>query len=594
MRMLRRYVGKTFGTHCTEICLAIFRFRRSRTILPRMELSVINIKLLGRAAFCLGVFWSKLSFGAAAWQLPVQDALAGVTTNRLLAHIEELASDRFEGRAPGTGGERLSVDYLTRQFKEIGLTPGNPNGTYVQQVPLVGFRATPAIEINSDNERMRLSFPDDAVVWSRRFVPEVKVEDSDIIFVGYGIVAPEYGWDDYKGVDVRGKTILMLINDPPIPDPNDSSKLDEKMFKGRAMTYYGRWTYKYEIATQKGAAAAIIIHETEPAAYPWAVVQGSNSRENFDLQTADKNATRVAIEGWITHETAQRLCSAAGTNYEALKRAAVRKEFRPMPLPLRASIQVKNTLREISSTNVVAKLEGSDPRLKDEYVVYTAHWDHLGRDPSLAGDQVFNGAVDNATGCAALLEMARAFSRAKPRRSVLFVALTAEEKGLLGAKYYTTHPLYPLKQTLADINMDAMNVWGRTRDIEVVGAGQSTLEDTLRKMAVRQEREVVPEAEPEKGSYFRSDHFEFAKQGVPALNAKSGIELIGQPSGFGLERRKEYGARDYHKVSDEIKPGWDLSGLVEDVQLLFLVGHSVAEENSWPEWKPESEFKGRR
>jgi Zn-dependent M28 family amino/carboxypeptidase len=422
----------------------------------------------------------------------------------------------------------------------------------------------------------------------------VAVKDSEVVFVGYGIVAPEYGWDDYKGVDVRGKTIVMLINDPPIPDPNDPSKLDDKMFKGRAMTYYGRWTYKYEIATEKGAAAAIIVHETIPAAYPWAVVQGSNSRENFDLQAADKNTGRVAIEGWVTHETAEKLCKAGGQDYAALKKAALGRDFRPVPLSVKASISVKNTLREIASTNVVAKIEGSDPKLKEEYVVYTAHWDHLGRDPQLKGDQIYNGAVDNATGTAALLEIARAFTAAKPRRSVLFLSVTAEEKGLLGAKYYATHPLYPLKQTVANINMDALNVWGRTRDVEVVGAGQSTLEDILSTVAKGRGRVILPEAQPEKGSYFRSDHFEFAKQGVPALDAHSGVEMVGRPEGFGLKKRDEYTAQDYHKVTDEIKPDWDLSGMVEEAELLFQVGSNVANGEEWPEWKVGSEFKAKR
>lgn len=512
-----------------------------------------RLTVLMSALTCLS---GSLSSRAADPSSPEQRKAAA---DRLLRHVQILSSDRFEGRAPGTPGEALTVDYLIQQFVSLGLKPGNPNGTFVQAAPLVGFRAEPKVRFSSATEELPLSFPDQVVVWSRRFQPQVQVPATDVVFVGYGIVAPEYQWDDYKDVDVHGKTILMLINDPPIPDPADPSKLDDTVFKGRAMTYYGRWTYKYEIATQKGAAAAIIVHETAPAAYPWAVVQGSNSRENFDLQTPDRNAGRVAIEGWITHETAQRLCQAGGRSYESLKEAAVRRDFRPVPLALKGSFEIKNTLREIVSTNVVAKIEGTE--IKDEYVIYTAHWDHLGRDSQLSGDQIYNGAVDNATGCAALLEMARAFTGAKPRRSILFLAVTAEEKGLLGAKYYATHPLYPLRQTLADINMDAMNVWGRTRDVEVVGAGQSTLEDLLRDAARAQGRRIEPESEPEKGSYFRSDHFEFAKQGVPALNAKSGVDLIDRPSGFGLERRQDYVAHDYHKVTEKSKqagiwPGW--------------------------------------
>lgn len=518
-------------------------------------------------------------------------AIASLGTNDLLNHIKVLSSDEFEGRAPGTSGEDRTVNYILSQFKHLGLAPGNPDGTYIQNVPLVGFTAHPTISLLAGGKPLQLAFPQDAVIWSRHFVPDVMVQDSDIVFVGYGIVAPEYGWDDYKGVDVRGKTILMLINDPPIPDPKDPSKLDEKMFKGRAMTYYGRWTYKYEIATAKGAAAAIIVHETGPAGYPWAVIMGSSGRENMDLQTPDANAGRVAIEGWITLESARKLCSASGQDYDTLKTQSLHRDFKPTSLNSKASFTVQNTLRDIASRNVIAKREGSDPTLKNEYVIYTAHWDHLGRNPKLQGDQIYNGAVDNASGSAALLELAKAFSHVAPKRTVLFLSVTAEEKGLLGAKYYATHPLYPLDQTLANINIDGINVWGRTRDIGIVGLGHSTLEDTLTAFARHQRRVVVPEAEPEKGHYFRSDHFEFARVGVPALYTDEGIDFIGKPRNFGKQKSEDYVLHDYHKVSDEIKPDWDLSGAVEDIALLFQVGYATAEGDKRPEWKAGSEFK---
>jgi Zn-dependent M28 family amino/carboxypeptidase len=511
----------------------------------------------------------------------------------LLRHIQVLSSDAFEGRAPGTKGETLTTEYLISQFKSAGLRPGNPDGSYVQQVPLAGIRADhPSVEFASAAGRIDLSFPAETVVWSKQPSPEVAIANSDVVFVGYGVVAPEYDWDDYKGADLRGKTLLMLINDPPIPDPHDPSKLDERLFKGRTMTYYGRWTYKFEMAAAKGAAAAIIVHETAPAAYPWAVVEGSNSRENFDLASSgDKHPPHAPVEGWVTLESAQRLCAAAGHDYEELKKAALRRDFRPLPLSLQAAFHINNIQRNIASTNVVARIEGSDPALKNEYVIYTAHWDHLGTDARLRGDQIYNGAVDNATGCAALLEIARAFRDLRPRRSILFAAVTAEEKGLLGAKYYATHPLYPLRDTVANINMDALNVWGRTKDVEVIGAGQSTLEDILRTIAEKQGRRIVPDAQPEKGSYFRSDHFEFARQGVPALDAKSGLEIIGKPAGFGLEKRQEFVGRDYHKPSDEIKAGWDFSGLAEDAEMLLRVGLEVANAKDRPEWKTGSEFK---
>lgn len=524
----------------------------------------------------------------------IKPALTSITTNGILKHIKALSDDSFEGRAPGSPGEEKTIDYLVNQFKQLGLQPGNPDGTYIQPVPLMGITAQPTISFAAGDSRIDLTFPKDAVVWSRHYDKQIKVENSDVVFVGYGVVAPEYGWDDYKDVDVRGKTILMLVNDPQVPDPKDPSKLDETMFKGRAMTYYGRWTYKYEIATAKGAAAAIIIHETGPAGYPWPVVVGSNSRENFDLQTPDRNAGRVAVEGWTTFENARKICAAGGQDLEALKQMALRRDFRPVALKSKATFNITNNLREVSSRNVIAKVEGSDPALKNEYIIYTAHWDHLGRDPKLPGDQIYNGAVDNASGTASLLELAKAFTKVKAKRTILFLSVTAEEKGLLGSKYYATHPLYPLERTLANLNMDSMNMWGRTRDVCVIGVGQSTLEDTLALMISSQGRVLIPEPEPEKGSYFRSDHFEFARQGVPALYVHEGTEYLGQPKDFGKRKRDEFVQHDYHKVSDEIKPGWDLSGAVEDVQLLFEVGYTVAQVDQWPEWKSGSEFKARR
>jgi Zn-dependent M28 family amino/carboxypeptidase len=526
----------------------------------------------------------------------------GFSAADLLAHIKVLASDEFEGRAPGTPGEERTVAYLTGQFQALGLKPGNPDGTYVQDVPLVGFQATAASGSfragagAGPGRTIDLAFLKDWVAVSRRLVPEVKVDESEVVFVGYGVVAPEYGWDDYKGVDVRGKTIVMLVGDPAVPDPEHPGELDPSSFKGRAMTYYGRWTYKYEIASEKGAAAAILVHETGPAGYPFSVVTGSWGRENFEIRQAGEDDRRVKVEGWVSLDKARELFDACGKDLDALRQAAVRRDFRPVALDARASFDIKNRLRDVRSRNVIARLDGSDPKLRDECVIYTAHWDHLGRDPSLAGDQVFNGAADNASGVAALLELAGAFARSKaaPRRSILFLAVTAEEKGLLGAKYYAAHPLYPLARTLADINMDVINLWGRTRDVVSVGKGQSTLDDLFEEVAGGQGRVVVPDPEPEKGFYYRSDHFEFAKQGVPALNPKGGMQYLGKPDDYGRRTRDEYTQHDYHKVSDEVKPGWDLSGAVEDLQLLFGVGNRVANAPAFPEWKPESEFRDRR
>jgi Zn-dependent M28 family amino/carboxypeptidase len=527
---------------------------------------------------------------------PIKTPLESIRADDLVRHIKVLSSDEFEGRAPATRGEDLTVRYLVDEFRKLGLKPGNPDGSFIQKVPLMGITSEADISIQAGGKKLALALPGEGIATSQRFEPEIRVSDSDVIFVGYGIVAPEYGWDDYKGVDVRGKTIVMLVNDPPILDPADPAKLDEQMFKGRAMTYYGRWTYKYEIAAEKGAAAALIVHETGPAGYPFLVLIASHARENFDLRSADRNASRVPVQGWLTLTKAKEFFAQAGQDFESLKQSALKKDFKPVRLDAKAGFEIKNKLRPVASQNVIARLEGSDPKLRNEYVVYGAHWDHIGRNEKLEGDQVFNGALDNASGTAGLLELAEAFTRLKtpPKRSVLFLAVTAEEKGLLGAKYYAEHPLYPLERTLANLNMDGINPWGRTRDVEVIGHGNSTLEDLLQTAAAAQGRVTTADSGPEKGRFYRSDHFEFSKLGVPALYLKSGIDFIGKPSGFGKQKTDEYTERDYHKVTDEIKPDWDLSGGVEDLQLLFEVGWRVADGSTWPEWKPGSEFKARR
>jgi Zn-dependent M28 family amino/carboxypeptidase len=523
-------------------------------------------------------------------------ALSSITSADLMTHTRVLSSDAFEGRGPGTRGEDSTVAYLEAQFRRLGLEPGNPDGSYVQNVSLVGFTSHPTATLSAGGKTIALDFPNDFVGVSRHQQPTVDVSGSEVVFVGYGVEAPEYGWDDYKGVDVRGKTVLMLINDPPVALPNDSTQLDSAIFRGRAMTYYGRWTYKYEIASAKGAAAAIIVHQTEPAGYPYEVVVGSWGRENFDIKSSGSAVARVKVESWITLDKAKELLRATGRDFDTLKRSAGSKDFRPVSLGATATFRVRNTTREIQSRNVIARLPGSDSSGAGEHVVYTAHWDHLGRDSTLQGDQIFNGALDNASGTAALLELAEAFTKLpqRPERSILFLAVTAEEKNLLGARYYAENPLYPLSTTLANINMDGVNQWGRTRDVVVIGLGNSTLDDVLREVASGRGRTVAPDPEPEKGFFYRSDHFEFAKLGVPALYTDSGIEYIDKPAGYGETKRDEYTANDYHKPSDEVKPDWDLSGAVEDTQLLFEIGYRVAQGDRYPEWKPGTEFKARR
>src|SRR6266498_3107365 len=500
-------------------------------------------KIMKLARWSVGIFLAAPTLLFAADELAerLQPALEAITPDGLLAHIKVLASDEFEGRAPGTKGEELSVKYITDQFKQIGLRPEDPDGTYTQEVPLAGIKSEPRMSFAVGDKTIDLKYPDDFVASSARLQPEIKIDKSDMVYVGYGGVAPEYGWDDYKDVDVRGKTVLMLIGDPPVLDPKDPSKLDDKMFKGKAMTYYGRWTYKYEIAAQK-------------------------------------------------------LFADCGQDFDALKKSAVAKEFRPVALNAKADIEIKQQIRSFKSHNVIGKLEGGDPKLKDEYVLYTAHWDHLGRHPELQGDQIFNGAIDNASGVASVIQLAAAFTKFNPppKRSVLFMATTAEEAGLLGAKFYAEHPLYPLQKTLADINSDGVNPWGKSRDLEDLTNSNSTLDDLLGQAAARQGRVMKPNSEPEKGGFYRVDSFEFAKAGVPVLHAARGIEIIGKPPDYGKQKRDEFVAKHYHQPSDEVDPTWDLSGAVQDVQLLFEVGYQVANGDKFPEWKPGTEFKAKR
>jgi Zn-dependent M28 family amino/carboxypeptidase len=542
-----------------------------------------------------------LAFGflAAAGGAAGPAAWSGISAERMLGNIKILSSDEFEGRAPASRGEVLSTQFIEKQFKSIGLEPGNPNGTYFQNVPMVGITADPAAELvfadPANGKQTTLKYGDEFVAWTKHEEPTVSM-DADMIFVGYGVVAPEYKWDDYKGVDVKGKVLVVLINDPPVPDPNDPSKLDDKTFKGKAMTYYGRWTYKFEIAAEKGAAGCLVVHQTGPAGYPWGVVKNSNTGEQFSLVTADKGMSRSAVEGWITYDKAKELFAMAGKDFDALEKAAVSRDFRPVDLGVKASLTLKNSIRTIESKNVVAKLAGADPKVRDEYVIYTAHWDHLGIGPEVNGDKIYHGAVDNASGVAGLLEIGRAYTKIQPppRRSVLFLSVTGEEKGLLGSEYYAEHPLYPLTKTLAEINMDGLNVLGPTKDIEVIGLGQSTLDDVVEAVAAEQGRTVKPDAEPEKGYYYRSDHFNFAKEGVPALDPSEGMDYVGKPEGWGLEMREKFTAEDYHKPSDKIKPYWDLRGAVEDLQLLGEVGYRVANAKAYPTWKPGSEFRAKR
>ena len=505
-------------------------------------------------------------------------------------HVQALASDEFEGRAPGSAGEKKTIEYLEQQFVELGLRPA-AGDSFRQPVPLVEITAMPSssfLNFVGGGRRAELAFGEDMVVGTRRTQPAVAVTASDVVFVGYGIVAPEYGWNDYAGLDMRGKTALILVNDPGFATG------DPALFNGRSMTYYGRWTYKFEEAARQGAAAAIIVHQTKPAAYPWEVVRNGWTGPQFYADAADGNAGRTAIEGWVTLERAREIVAMGGGDFDALQRAARQRDFVPVPLALQASAGVRNLIRRARSPNVAAVMPGRGR--PDEYVIYMAHWDHLGKALAMAGDTVFNGAEDNATGVAAILTIARAFRKMvpPPERSILFLAVTAEESGLIGSEYYAEHPLVPLEQTAAVINIDRLSPLGRARDVQVIGFGASELEDRLAAAAERQDRVLTPDANPEAGYFYRSDHFNLAKKGVPALYIKAGTDLLDQPPGTGQAILDEYVRQRYHKQADDYSPDWDVSGSVEDMQLLFEVGAQVASDGSWPAWYEGNEFRAAR
>ena len=505
-------------------------------------------------------------------------------------HVERLASDEFEGRAPGSAGERKTVEYLEREFLALGLQPVD-GASFRQPVPLVEITAVPAqtyLTVAARAGQVDLALGEDMVLNTRRVLPESAILDSDLVFVGYGIVAPEYGWDDYAGLDMRGKTALILVNDPGFASG------DPELFRGRTMTYYGRWTYKFEEAARQGAAAALIIHQTAPAAYPWEVVRNSWTGPRFSAESPDGNAAAAALEGWITEASAREVLALAGEDFDGLVLAAGQPGFQPRPLGAVASGGVRNIIRRARSSNVAGLMPGRD--LSQEYVVYMAHWDHLGRSLSPTGDSIMNGAVDNASGVAGILAIAAAYRDLliPPARSVLFLAVTAEEAGLIGSGYYAGHPLVPLEKTAAAINIDGMHPLGRAHDIEVVGSGASELEEYLAEAAGGQGRVVSPDTFPEHGLFYRSDHFSLAKAGVPALFTKSGKNLRDQPAGSGQAMVEAYTRERYHRPTDVYDPAWDVSGSIEDLKLLFAVGLRVANSTHWPLWYEGNEFRAVR
>ncbi|UCD25889.1 MAG: M28 family peptidase [Gemmatimonadota bacterium] len=531
----------------------------------------------------------------AAWTLAacgdaqLDAALDSFSADELAADIQVLASDEFEGRGPSSHGEEKTVTFLAEELQKLGVDPGNGD-SYFQDVPLVSITTDPSatLTVRGNGATHMFDYGREIMVWTKRVVANTSVINSPLVFVGYGTVAPEYGWNDYEGVDVQGKTVVMLVNDPGF------ATKDPELFNGNTMTYYGRWTYKFEEAARQGAAGVLIVHETEPAAYPWGTVQGSWSGPQFALVAEDNNMGRAAIEGWIAVETARTMFQHAGLDFEALKQSATSRDFEAVPLGLTASLALRNTIVRSTSRNVVARIPGNER--PDEHVIYMAHWDHLGIDRSLQGDQIYNGALDNATGTAGLLELAEAFMslEERPARSILFLAVTAEEQGLLGSAYYGSNPLYPLDKTVAAINMDAMNILGSMNDVVVIGLGNSELDEYLADAARSQQRVLVPDAEPQAGYYYRSDHFSLAKVGVPALYAGEGTDHVEHGTEWTQEWRDQYLAENYHKPSDEYSDDWDLSGAIDDLRLYFRIGYRLANESTFPNWSEGTEFKATR
>jgi len=505
-----------------------------------------------------------------------------INKDQIIEHIKVLSSDEFEGRAPSSKGEELTLDYLTRQLTAVGFKPGNGD-SFLQAVPLVSIEASPDMTLSIGGKDYQ--YGKEMVMGSARISEYEELKDSELVFVGYGINAPEYNWNDYQDLDVKGKTVVILVNDPGF------ATKDPALFTGNAMTYYGRWTYKYEEASRQGAEGAIIVHETEPASYGWSVVQNSWTGPQFGFVREDLNKDRVAVEGWVSSEVAQEIFKKAGLDFEQAKAQAAKGSYHVDMGDLTASVSVKNTVKKSVSYNFIATLPGSSK--PDEHIIYTAHWDHLGKDENLEGDQIYNGARDNASGTGALIEVAEAFSKlpVAPARSITILAVTAEEQGLLGSKFYAANPIIPPAKTVANINMDALGVEGRSKDVAVYGLGQSELDDYLTKAITKQGRMISGDPRPAAGIYYRSDHFAFANVGIPALYAKSGKEPLDEATKALRGQLKENLSGCYHGVCDEYSDQWDLSGAVEDMQAFFEVGYEIAKEDIWPKWSETSEFK---
>jgi Zn-dependent M28 family amino/carboxypeptidase len=515
-------------------------------------------------------------------------AIKAISDSSLTQYLSVIAADSLQGRKPFTNGETKTINYLKAQFEKLGLQPGNGD-SFFQEVPMVEIKSIPEdkMVLKGKTSSLTLNYLTDFVAGTRRVQNEVSISNSPLIFAGYGIVAPEYGWNDYANLDVKGKTVVVLINDPGFADST--------LFKGKNMTYYGRWTYKFEEAARQGATGIIIVHDTEPAAYPWTVVRSGWSKSKLTLQSEDNGMNRTVVEGWITLDKAKQLFAMDGKSFDELALSARKKGFKAVDLNITTSLKVKNTIKKSVTYNVLAKIPGD--KRKDEAIIYSAHWDHLGVGEKVQGDSIYNGAVDNATGVASLFEIASAFKKLPkaPGRTILFISYTAEEQGLLGSEYYAKHPTFPLAKTIANINMDMMGIAGKTKDIVVYGFGQSELEDYATESAKKQGRVIVPDPVPSSGLYYRSDHFNLAKVGVPSLFTGSGVDNIKNGRTWGLKQVADFTKFRYHSPQDNFDAKtWDLSGIIEDVRMLFDMGYRISNEDSYPKWKDGSEFKAIR
>lgn len=521
-------------------------------------------------------------------QASENDEIPGLNADTLAQDIMVLSSDSFQGRKPFTAGEEKTVSYLVKRFKEIGLEPGNGD-SYIQEVPMVNIqtKADPNMQVQTPSGNMTLKGFDDYVIWTEKTDPVVSFDQDELVFAGYGVVAPERNWNDYEGLDVKGKIVMVIVNDP-------GYGIDSTLFRGDTMTYYGRWTYKFEEAARQGAKGCLVIHNTKAASYPFSVVQNNWNGSRLHLDNRGKDVKYCDIIGWVTGPAAIKLLNAAGYDSSILKKAAT-PGFKGMPLNTKLTTSISVTSNYNTSKNVIGKITGS--KHPDEYMIYSAHWDHLGiGKPDESGDSIYNGALDNASGTAGLLQLANAFTamKEKPERTIIFLSVTAEEQGLWGSAYYAENPVYPLAKTVGVINMDGLNNIGPTRDLIIIGKGQSVLEDYLEDAAKSFGRVIAFEDHPEAGLFYRSDHFNFAKKGVPAVFPEAGIEVIGKPEGYGKKLSDEYTSKHYHRPSDEYNKNWNLDGAIDDLKLFFLVGKRMSQTKEWPGWKQGSEFSRKQ